>query len=415
MTTKQKCKITTVKTIQEYIQECDRNSVSKTLICRMIGVHGEYWKNILSQITIDNELTQPMKETLKQTINNLGINSHDKIDVKDLVKSQLGIRVTFIINMLLKTVEKSIILNSGFETKDIQTCVKSIKDLTKDLNDELIKLNTELDSKTKKYNLNDLSKIFLLLFDYIEIVFEITSSIGYGKKSGSLLKTSTYLSKFINWKITPCIHRMYYLFYDLFKKYGLTVKLLTPDCQDTDTGGKRELKLGKCKQIDLTEESPRIKDLLNHNPSLVGGGSCEDVNMDLSCNNLSEDKYIDCFFKQCVAASKSEENTHCKIIPRLPPGAEESNNESKLREKITVFSCHTVDLRLDSKARYNADMEKQKEPIGLDEWAGITGRWRDELSKIEQDISTHINDEARDLANQREAAEKVAAEDEEGE
>ena len=177
MTTKQKCEITTVKTIQEYIQECDRNSVSKTLICRMIGVHGEYWKNILSQITIDNELTQPMKETLKQTINNLGINSHDKIDVKDLVKSQLGTRVTFIINMLLKTVEKGIILNSGFEKKDIQTCVKSIKDLTRDLNKELIKLNTELDSETKKYNLNDLSKIFLLLFDYIEIVFEITSSI----------------------------------------------------------------------------------------------------------------------------------------------------------------------------------------------------------------------------------------------
>ena len=125
MTTKQKCEITTVKTIQEYIQECGRDSLSKTLICRLTTFpHGKYWKNILSQITIDDELTQPMKEALKQTINNMGINSQDKINVKDLVTDYLGSRITFIIDMLLKTVEKGIFLNSGFEKTDVETCQK---------------------------------------------------------------------------------------------------------------------------------------------------------------------------------------------------------------------------------------------------------------------------------------------------
>ena len=53
--------------LKEYIKGCGTEiSLSKTLtICRMAGPYQEYWINILSQVTIQNELTPAFKKYAK--------------------------------------------------------------------------------------------------------------------------------------------------------------------------------------------------------------------------------------------------------------------------------------------------------------------------------------------------------------
>lgn len=423
MTTKQKCEITTNKTVHEYIQECGRGSLSKTLICRMVtDEHGRYWKNILSQITISNELTQPMKETLKQTINNLDINSHANITAKDLVmenivKKKIGNRIAFIVNMFLKTIEKGIILNSGFEKTDIISCQKNIEKLEEQLSDKLFKLNTELDREISRYNLNDLSDFFLVLFNYIEIVFEITSSIGYGKKSGGIFTPSRIVSKFINWKLTPCIHRAYYFFYDLFKKYGLTVKLLTPDCQNTDTGGKRELKLGQCKAIDLTAP-PKIQNLLKPpdggQESQFGGELNECEKITKTCIEEypdDNDGYESCTFTRCASLS---EQTTCKIGVSLIPSIKEGIRNTRVFCKEVSDERKIEEREIEEEFASKVHSVKEFKNIALQGWNKIINDIShrrdietDKLASNEQ-LAVNVENEAK----RREEEEKIEMEEE---
>jgi len=348
--TEQKCQINKPAEIKDYGQRCLRGSLSKSLICRIFSTEKYHWINILSQITIDNELTPSLKKVILKAINNLDVDSDDTINVNDLITQHIGNRVTFIMDMLANTFKKGMTLNSGFTSGDLKICKSNIDELSKQLNIQLNTLNNELSKSESNYSLKDLLKIFSIIFNYVEIVFEITSSIGYGKESGSLLKASTYLNKFINWKITPCIHRMYYLFYKYSKLYGLKIKLLTPDCQNTiekdeENLKKRKLELGKCRTIDVSSENMKVQHLLISEEQVGGLNNCERINSICKELNLENNEHDECIINKCSLSTGKLDDTgkkiDCKIFPVQVFTEPESESQS-IRLRKLKHLCKAV-------------------------------------------------------------------------
>ena len=300
------------KQLKDYITICIREAqarpASKTIICRLVCPHfGIYWAYILSQITLNNDLNKNVLTVIQDLLKK--ITCDGARDEESRIKSLIDKKVKFILNSLNHSKSINVTLSDHYstavdreaklaewETKKTELrsrlginiqgqieifcgegycpCSASIADAQGQL---LIK-----GPDSTPYNLDHFFELLGSIIDFITVIFEITSRMGSAEYEDQLIhrkkfSISKFLVKIIKWQVTPCIADIYYVFFTYFKKYGITIKMMTPDCEGEveEKTKQRRVKPGGC-HYDLTSLSEKIapKDLL-----AGGGDECSNVNI----------------------------------------------------------------------------------------------------------------------------------------
>ena len=133
--------------LKKLIRACGREiNSSKTLICRMTSQHGMYWINILSQITIQNELTPSFKNALKPLgqkirkyiVKNRELTPDNPEFISKIIKEEIGEKTSYILTFLYKIIKNSLSLNSGQSIETLEKMKEELEKINQTLNLQLL-------------------------------------------------------------------------------------------------------------------------------------------------------------------------------------------------------------------------------------------------------------------------------------